>query len=93
MNNCNALYWIGTYRFSTIKKSPGLKKSFRDKQIFREELKKTKALSRELIQQRNAEKEAKKQKRRDNLARRKENQLKSEVLQVVSLCKSHNIYL
>jgi len=61
-----------------------LKKSFRDKQIFREELKKTKAMSRELIEQRNAEKEAKKQRRRDNIMRRKENDLKAEVLQVVS---------
>ena len=41
-------------------------------------------MSRELIEQRNAEKEAKKQRRRDNIMRRKENDLKAEVLQVVS---------
>ncbi|XKL62977.1 hypothetical protein PGB90_005341 [Kerria lacca] len=70
-------------RFATMKKSSGLKSSFEQKQKFREELKSIKSLSRELINQRNTVKEARKLKRKENLQRRKGNELKSEVLQVI----------
>ncbi len=41
-------------------------------------------MSKELIEQRKAAKEAKKLRRKENLRRRKENEMKAEVLQVVS---------
>lgn len=72
-----------------MKKSSGLKSSFEQKQKFREELKSIKSLSRELINQRNTVKEARKLKRKENLQRRKGNELKSEVLQVVSSTHSN----
>lgn len=70
--------------FSTVKKSPGLQSTFAAKQKFREDLKRVKSLSRELLEKRNAEKEAKKQRRKENIQRRKENESKAEILQVVS---------
>ncbi|KAK7578256.1 hypothetical protein V9T40_010461 [Parthenolecanium corni] len=70
-------------RFATVKKSPGLKTTFVEKQKFREDLKRIKSLSRELLEQRNAAKEAKKQKRKENIQRRKENESKAEILQVI----------
>lgn len=71
-------------RFTTIKKSRGLKSTSEEKLKFRDELKKIKSLSRELIEQRKQIKENKKQRRRENLERQRENEKKSEILQVVS---------
>lgn len=77
------------FSFATVKKSPGLKTTFVEKQKFREDLKRIKSLSRELLEQRNAAKEAKKQKRKENIQRRKENESKAEILQVVSNLSNH----
>lgn len=55
------------------------------KQQFREEIKRVKELSREIISKNAAEKEAKKERRRQNLKRAEENQRKAEVVQVVSI--------
>jgi len=57
--------------------------SFERKQKLREDIKKTRELSRALINERNAENEARKERRRENIKRRAENQRKSEVVQVV----------
>lgn len=68
--------------------------SFERKQKLREDIKKTRELSRTLINERNAENEARKERRRENIKRRAENQRKSEVVQVVmyfSNCYFNNI--
>lgn len=71
------------FRFSSINKTKGLKLSFERKQKLREDIKKTRELSRVLINERNAENEARKERRRENIKRRAENQRKSEIVQVV----------
>lgn len=75
--------------FATVKKSPGLKSTFAEKQKFREDLKRIKALSRELHEQRKAAKEAKKERCREDIQRRKENEAKAEIVQVVSNLLCH----
>jgi rRNA-processing protein CGR1 len=70
-------------RFSSINKTKGLKLSYERKQKLREDIKKTRELSRSLINERNAENEARKERRRENIKRRAENQKKSEVVQLV----------
>lgn len=57
--------------------------SFERKQKLREDIKKTRELSRTLINEKNAENEARKERRRENIKRRSENQKKSEIVQVV----------
>lgn len=57
--------------------------SFESKQKLREDIKKTRELSRTLINERNTANEARKERRRENIKRRAENQKKSEVVQVV----------
>jgi len=57
--------------------------SFERKQKLRQDIKKTRELSRTLINERNAENEARKERRRENIKRRAENQKKSEIVQVV----------
>jgi len=66
-----------------MNKTKGLKLSFERKQKLREDIKKTRELSRALINERNAENEARKERRRENIKRRAENQRKSEIVQVV----------
>lgn len=57
--------------------------SFEHKQKLRQDIKKTRELSRTLINERNAENEARKERRRENIKRRADNQRKSEIVQVV----------
>lgn len=57
--------------------------SYEQKQKLRADIKKTRELSRSLINERNAENEARKERRRENIKRRAENQKKSEVVQLV----------
>lgn len=71
------------FRFSSINKTKGLKLSFERKQKLRQDIKKTRELSRTLINERNSENEARKERRRENIKRRAENQKKSEIVQVV----------
>ncbi|XP_050426336.1 coiled-coil domain-containing protein 86 [Adelges cooleyi] len=70
-------------KFSSINKTKGLKLSFERKQHLRADIKKTRELSRALINERNAENEARKERRRENIKRRAENQKKSEIVQVI----------
>lgn len=70
-------------RFKTLQKSPGFKKTFDEKQKFREEMKKIKELSRSLIKERDDAKAVKKERRRENLKRQQENARKAEIVQVV----------
>lgn len=79
---CNLIFFFN-FRFSSINKTKGLKLSFERKQKLREDIKKTRELSKSLINERNAEKEARKERRRENIKRRAENQKKSEIVQVV----------
>lgn len=76
------------FRFSSINKTKGLKLSFERKQKLREDIKKMRELSRTLINEKKAENEARKERRRENIKRRTENQRKSEVVQVVNIFKS-----
>lgn len=78
--NLDSLFY---FRFSSINKTKGLKLSFERKQKLREDIKKTRELSRTLINEKNAENEARKERRRENIKRRSENQKKSEIVQVV----------
>lgn len=78
------IFRLHYFRFSSINKTKGLKLSFEHKQKLREDIKKTRELSRTLINERNAENEARKERRRENIKRRAENQKKSEIVQVVT---------
>lgn len=57
--------------------------TFERKQKLRQDIKKTRELSKSLINERNVENEARKERRRENIKRRAENQKKSEIVQVV----------
>ncbi|XP_012289208.1 coiled-coil domain-containing protein 86 [Orussus abietinus] len=70
-------------RFSSIVKTRGTRLSFEKKQKLREELKRAKEMSRSIIAKKQAEKEAKKQRRIENLKRAEENRKKSEIVQVI----------
>lgn len=71
-------------RFSSIIKTRGIRLSLTKKQKLREDLKRVKDMSRAIKAQKQEEKEAKKQRRIENLKRAEENRKKSEIVQVVS---------
>ncbi|KAB0803725.1 hypothetical protein PPYR_00695 [Photinus pyralis] len=70
-------------RFSSIIKTKGIRNSFQQKQLLREDLKRTKEASRSIKAQKEEEKEQKKQRRRENLKKREENSRKAEIVQVI----------
>ncbi|XP_026475268.1 coiled-coil domain-containing protein 86-like [Ctenocephalides felis] len=70
-------------RFSSVKKTKGIRKSFEKKQILRQELKRTKEASRAVLQKRQEEKEEKRKRREENLKRQEENRKKAEIVQVI----------
>ncbi|KAF7994683.1 hypothetical protein HCN44_004155 [Aphidius gifuensis] len=70
-------------RFSSIIKTKGIRSSFQSKEKLRQDLKRVKEASRAIIEEKKAEKEAKKQRRVENLKRAEENARKSEVVQVI----------
>jgi rRNA-processing protein CGR1 len=70
-------------RFSSIIKTPGIRRSKEKKDLLRLQLKQVKEHSRGLLEDRKKEKEDKRRRREANLKRREENRLKSEVVQVV----------
>ncbi|KAK0074066.1 hypothetical protein PV325_008820 [Microctonus aethiopoides] len=70
-------------RFSSIIKTKGLRLSLEKKKKLREVVKSNQAQSRAIIEQKKADKEAKKQRRIANLKRAEENRKKSEVVQVI----------
>ncbi|XP_060828556.1 coiled-coil domain-containing protein 86 [Bombus pascuorum] len=71
-------------RFSSIVKTRGIRSSFDKKQKLRDDLKHVKEMSRAIKAEKQAEKEAKKERRRANLKRAKENEKKSEIVQVIT---------
>lgn len=73
-----------SFRFSSVIKTRGIRRSFEKKQKLREDLKRVKEISKAIRDQKVAEKEAKKQRRIENLKRAEENRKKGEVVQVVS---------
>ncbi|KAK0167435.1 hypothetical protein PV327_004834 [Microctonus hyperodae] len=70
-------------RFSSIIKTKGLRLSLEKKKKLRETVKNNQAQSRAIFEQKKADKEAKKQRRIENLKRAEENRKKSEVVQVI----------
>ncbi|XP_066594581.1 coiled-coil domain-containing protein 86-like [Prorops nasuta] len=70
-------------KFSSIIKTRGLRLSLEKKQKLREDLKRVKDISRAIKANKQAEKEAKKQRRIENLKRAEENRKKSEIVQVI----------
>ncbi|XP_046738703.1 coiled-coil domain-containing protein 86 [Diprion similis] len=70
-------------RFSSIIKTRGTRLSFEKKQKLRDDMKRIKELSRSVIARRESEREAKKQRRIENLKRAEENRKKSEIVQVI----------
>ncbi|XP_043250094.1 coiled-coil domain-containing protein 86 [Colletes gigas] len=71
-------------RFSSIVKTRGIRRSFEKKQKLRDDLKRVKEMSRAIKAQKEADKEAKKQRRIENLKRAEENRKKGEVVQVIT---------
>ncbi|XP_076626147.1 coiled-coil domain-containing protein 86 [Colletes latitarsis] len=71
-------------RFSSIVKTRGIHRSFEKKQKLRDDLKRVKEMSRAIKAQKEADKEAKKQRRITNLKRAEENRKKGEVVQVIT---------
>ena len=70
-------------RFSSIIKTPGIRRSKEKKDAVRLELKRIKEHSQALVEERKRVKEEKRHRREANLKRREENRLKSEIVQVV----------
>ncbi|XP_032691559.1 coiled-coil domain-containing protein 86 [Odontomachus brunneus] len=71
-------------KFSSIIKTRGIRLSLTKKQKLREDLKRVKDMSRAIKLQKQEEKEAKKQRRIENLKRAEENRKKSEIVQVIT---------
>ena len=70
-------------RFSSVIKTPGIRRSKEKKDALRLELKRVKEHSRALVEEKKRVKEEKRHRREANLKRREENRLKSEIVQVV----------
>jgi rRNA-processing protein CGR1 len=77
------LYSFLHSRFSSIIKTPGIKRSKEKKDAVRLEIKQVKEHSRALVEERKKVKEEKRRRSEANLKRREENRLKSEIVQVV----------
>ncbi|KOB67545.1 Coiled-coil domain-containing protein 86 [Operophtera brumata] len=71
-------------RFSTINKTKGLKQDFAKKTALRIELKRTKDLSHQVLEEFKQKQEEKKERRRENIKRSEENKRKAEVVQVIT---------
>lgn len=78
-------FFFFLHRFLSIVKTRGIRLSFEKKEKLRKDLKRVKEMSRMALEKRKADKEAKKQRRIDNLKRAEENRKKSEIVQVVSI--------
>ncbi|VEN40028.1 unnamed protein product [Callosobruchus maculatus] len=74
-------------KFSSIIKTRGIRNSFAKKEELKAKLKYVKEMSDSIKAARQAEKEMKKQRRRDNLKRQEENQKKAEIVQVITNTK------
>ncbi|XP_053617124.1 coiled-coil domain-containing protein 86 [Plodia interpunctella] len=71
-------------KFSTINKTKGLKQDFQKKTALRLELKRTKELSKQMMEQLKQKEADRKERRRQNIARTEENKRKAEVVQVIT---------
>ncbi|XP_013167859.1 PREDICTED: coiled-coil domain-containing protein 86 [Papilio xuthus] len=71
-------------KFSTINKTKGLKLDFQKKTALRMELKRTKELSKSLLEQFKEKELERKERRRENIKRTAENKQKSEIVQVIT---------
>ncbi|CAG9104493.1 unnamed protein product [Plutella xylostella] len=71
-------------RFSSVVKTKGIKPDFQAKTALRLELKRTKDLSKQALEQINQKKLAQKERRRENIKKTEENKRKSEVVQVIT---------
>ncbi|XP_063541378.1 coiled-coil domain-containing protein 86 [Cydia strobilella] len=71
-------------RFATVNKTKGLTQDFKKKTALRLELKKTKELSRQVLEELKQKEQARKERRRENIKRSAENKAKAEVVQVIT---------
>ncbi|XP_077288223.1 coiled-coil domain-containing protein 86 [Arctopsyche grandis] len=71
-------------KFSSVKKTKGAHQKFEEKNKLRQQLKETMETSKALRAEKQAQKEAHKQRRRDNIKKTEENRLKSEIVQVIT---------
>lgn len=72
------------FRFSSIVKTKGIRPDFQRKTSLRIELKRTRDLSKQILEQIKEKEQAKKERRRENIKRAEENKKKSEVVQVIT---------
>ncbi|XP_026755048.1 coiled-coil domain-containing protein 86 [Galleria mellonella] len=71
-------------KFSSISKTKGLKQDFQKKTALRLELKRTKELSKQVLEQLKQREIDRKERRRENIKRSEENKRKAEVVQVIT---------
>ncbi|CAK1590386.1 unnamed protein product [Parnassius mnemosyne] len=71
-------------RFSSINKTKGLKLDFQKKTALRIELKRTKELSKNIVEQLKEKELQRKERRRENIKRAAENKQKAEIVQVIT---------
>ncbi|XP_059053863.1 coiled-coil domain-containing protein 86 [Achroia grisella] len=71
-------------KFSTINKTKGLKQDFQKKTALRLELKRTKELSKQVLEELKQKEVNRKERRRENIKRSEENKRKAEVVQVIT---------
>lgn len=81
------LNFIKCFRFSSINKTKGLRQDFAKKTSLRIELKRTKELSKQALEEFKQKEMLKKERRKENLKRTEENKRKSEVVQVITNTK------
>ncbi|XP_063368605.1 coiled-coil domain-containing protein 86 [Cydia amplana] len=71
-------------RFATVNKTKGLTQDFKKKTALRLELKRTKELSRQVLEELKQKEQTRKERRRENIKRSAENKAKAEVVQVIT---------
>ncbi|XP_068623771.1 coiled-coil domain-containing protein 86 [Battus philenor] len=78
-------FWKSTKeRFSSVNKTKGLKADFQKKTALRLELKRTKDLSKSILEQIKEKEIQRRERRRENIKRAAENKQKSEIVQVIT---------
>ncbi|XP_026740662.1 coiled-coil domain-containing protein 86 [Trichoplusia ni] len=71
-------------KFSTINKTKGLRNNFEKKTALRIEMKKTRELSKQMLEEIKQKELERKERRRENIKRTEENKRKAEVVQVIT---------
>ncbi|CAH0595424.1 unnamed protein product [Chrysodeixis includens] len=71
-------------KFSTINKTKGLRNNFQKKTALRMEMKKTRELSKQMLEEIKQKELERKERRRENIKRTEENKRKAEVVQVIT---------